>query len=135
MLREYFKYFFSHSRLEGSLTRRLTPIDVASKDYNASKRYAIHLYVESIGIALEAAKRAREKYHLSEHEYKVVFEKLLEKVLGPLKYLIHEFEYLPEDVKNLFRNAEEKELEEKIAKLVSKRIEKIIKEAEKFGET
>ncbi len=116
------------------MTKRSIPIDVASKDYNASKRYAIYLYVEGIGIALEVAKKAKEKYGLNEHEYLLIFEKLLDKVLGPLKYVMQEFEYLPEDVKNLFRTTEEIELEEKIARLVSERIEKMIEEAEKLGE-
>jgi len=111
----------------------MSPIDVASKDYNASKSYAIYLYVEGIGIAIESAKRAKEKYNLDEHEYLIVFEKLLDKVLGPLKYVLQEFEYLPEDVKNLFRTAEERELEEKLSKLVSERIAKMIEEAERLG--
>jgi len=115
------------------LTRYTTPIDVASKDYNASKRYAVHIYVESIGVAIEAAKKAKEKFNLDEHEYVIVFEKLLDKVLGPLKYLLQEFDYLPEDAKNLFRTTEEKELEKKIAKLVSERITKMIEEAERLG--
>ncbi len=115
------------------MSKRISPIDIASKDYNASKSYAIYLYVEGIGIALEAAKKAKEKYSLSEHEYFTVFEKLLDKVLGPLKYVLQEFEYLPEDVKNLFRTAEERKIEEELSRLVSERIAKMIEEAERLG--
>ena len=115
------------------MSKKTTPIDPASKDYKASKRYAMQIYLDGIELAYETALKAKEKYKLTEHEYIILFEKLLEKTLGPLKYLLQEFEYLPEDVKNIFRTEEEKELEKKISELVSKRIEKMIKEAEKLG--
>lgn len=112
---------------------KYTPIDLASKDYQASKRYAMQIYLEGIDVAYKVAQQSKERYGLSPREYIVVLEKLLDKTISPLKYLIQEYEHLPEDIKNIFRTEEEREIEKKISELISKRLSKIIKEAEKLG--
>lgn len=110
-----------------------TAIDLASKDYQAAKRYAIQIYLEGVDVAIKVAQQSKEKYGLSEKEYMMILDKTLDKAISPLKYVIQEYDHLPEDIKNLFRTEEEKEIEKKISELVSKRLSKIIEEAEKFG--
>jgi 3-oxoacyl-[acyl-carrier-protein] synthase III len=111
------------------------PIDLASKDYQAAKRYAIQMYMEGVDIAYKVAQQSKEKYGLSEMEYMAVFEKLLDKAFSPLKYLLQEYEHLPEDIKAIFKTEEEREIDKRITELVSKRLSKIIEEAEKFGKS
>lgn len=117
------------------MSGRISPIDLASKDYQAAKRYAIQIYLEGIDVAYKVAQQSKEKYGLSDKEYLIVFESLLDKVLGPLKYAIQEYEHLPDDVKALFKTEEERDIEKRISELVSKRLSKIIEEAEKLGKT
>lgn len=115
------------------MSSRSTPIDLASKDYQAAKKYAIQVYLESVDVAIKVAQQSKEKYGLSEREYITILDSILDKAISPLKYLIQEYEHLPEDIKDLFRTEEERNIERRISELVSKRLSKIIEEAEKFG--
>ncbi|MEM0084387.1 MAG: hypothetical protein QW743_02645 [Candidatus Methanomethylicia archaeon] len=115
------------------MSSRSTPIDLASKDYQAAKKYAIQVYLEGVDVAIKVAQQSKEKYGLSEKEYITILDSILDKTISPLKYLIQEYEHLPEDIKDLFRTEEERDIERRISELVSKRLSKIIEEAEKFG--
>jgi len=113
----------------------MNPIDLASKDYQAAKKYAAKLYSDGIELAYEIAKEMQKRYKLTDREYTIILEKLIDKTLSPLKYIIQEFEYLPEDIKNIFKTEEERKIDKKISELVTERISKMIEEAEKLGRT